>query len=237
MSESSQRLRELDSFKRKLRMSPGGVLYDPLKFSLPDGDLAVLDDLMSFREYNNLMANFPGAGAISNPQAGAIQYYSGTKLWKGYDGVAWKGLGRIAQVITDTYTTVATLGTGFPNDDTKPQIDEGDEIMDCIITPQDASSTIAVFFFTHLRASTDFALSCLFRSILTNDALQLTLQLSAESGLLGLYLESAATTNVRTYPVRVGDSTGNNVFTNNAFGGTKFGAVEGCYMAVMEILP
>ena len=90
MLESSQKLRELDLFERKLRLSPNGFLYDPLKFSLPDGDIAVIDDLFSFREYNNLMRHFPGAGAIGNPQAGVVQFYTGTKLWKGHDGVGWK---------------------------------------------------------------------------------------------------------------------------------------------------
>lgn len=90
MLESSQRLRELDLFKRKLKVSPNGRFYNPLKFSLPDGDLAVLDDLFSFREYNNFLKHFSGAGAIGNPQAGVIQHITGSDIWRGYKtAAAW----------------------------------------------------------------------------------------------------------------------------------------------------
>ena len=90
MLESNQRLRELDLFRRKLGISPNGFLYNPLKFSLPDGDLAVLDDLFSFREYNNFLKKFSAAGAIANPQAGTIQHITGTDSWNGYlTAAAW----------------------------------------------------------------------------------------------------------------------------------------------------
>ncbi len=115
MLESSQKLRELDLFERKLRLSPNGFLYDPLKFSLPDGDIAVIDDLFSFREYNNLMRHFPGAGAIGNPQAGVVQFYTGTKLWKGHDGVGWKEIFSENTPATGTGSVVranAPTGTG-----------------------------------------------------------------------------------------------------------------------------
>ena len=92
MLESSQRLRDLTILEKKLGISPNQRLFNPLRMSLPDGDLAVLDDLFSLREYNNLMRHFPGAGAISNPQSGVIQFYTGITAWKGYTGAVWNEL-------------------------------------------------------------------------------------------------------------------------------------------------
>ncbi len=238
MSESSQRLRELDSFKRKLRMSPGGVLYDPLKFSLPDGDLAVLDDLMSFREYNNLMANFPGAGAIGNPQAGVIQYYSGTKLWKGYNGAAWVPVGKIAQVITDVYTTQATFTTGFPFDDTLPRRDEGDEIMACPITPQNASSEIIIMVTINGHTENDqYPLACLFRSDDMETIMIMTQDAAWNIGTKSMqWIESAGSTNVRIYSMRIGGKTGQNFYTNDWRPG-EWATGKKSTLSIWEILP
>ena len=57
------------------------------------------------------------------------------------------------------------------------------------------------------------------------------------SAITGQYYESAASTNVRTYSVRVGETTGANCVVNDGFGGGKFGAAEKCNLVVTEILP
>jgi len=143
--------------------------------------------------------------------------------------------GKIAQIVTDSYTTVATKSTGFPNDDTKPQRSEGDEILSCAITPKSASSTILIMFTANLRSTTAFSIACLFINS-ANDAL-LTVYGAGTIGavLKGQYSESSGSVSARTYSVRVGDSTGNNCHTNDQ-PTAKFGDSFGCHLTVMEVL-
>lgn len=84
MLELNRELRKVDLFERELIRSSLGDLYNPLRMSLTDGDLAVVDDYFTYRQYNDFLTNFSAAGAIGNPQAGTIQHITGTDLWKGY---------------------------------------------------------------------------------------------------------------------------------------------------------
>ncbi len=85
MLESNKNFRDLDLLTNQLGLI-SRFPFHPLKMSPPDGDLAELDDLFSFREYNNLMRHFQGAGFIGNPQSGVIQYRSDLGIWYGYNG-------------------------------------------------------------------------------------------------------------------------------------------------------
>lgn len=144
---------------------------------------------------------------------------------------------KIAQVVIDTNDVASTKSTGFPSDDTIPQITEGDEILSKAITPQNASSIILIFFKTILIQSSAFCLACLFNSGSSNAVL--TARAAASNSLTAIYSESAGSTDARTYSVRVGDSTGNNIIVNKAqVGGLdRFGATEKSRLIVMEILP
>lgn len=178
----------------------------------------------------NFGSSLEGTAILSTGETAGLKFLRED----GDDSSSWQYGGRIVQVITDNYDTVGVLGTGFPDDDTKPQRSEGDEILSCAITPKSASSTILITWAAHISGPTAFALACLFISS-ANDALQLSLHIGT-SGMTCFYYESAASTDARTYSIRVGDSTGNNITTNTAIA-NKFGAVEECYMIVMEILP
>ena len=147
------------------------------------------------------------------------------------------GGGVVAQVVTDTNGTEETLGTGFPNDDTIPQRSEGDEILSCAITPQNASSTILVFYNTMLQHSggTSATIACLFISS-SNDTLGVNRSASSGSINSGCFVVAAGSTNARTYSIRVGNSTGNNIITNMA-GANLWSTAEVSSMIVMEILP
>lgn len=184
---------------------------------------------------------YEGTAVKSTGEAG------GTKFLRedGDNTCSWQavaaGGGKIAQVITDSYTATTTFNTGFPNDDTIPQRSEGDEILSCTITPTNASSTILIFFTTHTRLTNTMSLSCLFISS-SNDALQLhhmTGITSDNTGITSQYSESAASTNARTYSVRVGDLTGQNIVVNDFWqgGSAKWSTTEKCFMSVMEISP
>lgn len=142
----------------------------------------------------------------------------------------------LAQVITDEYTTVATLNTGFPNDDTIPQRSEGDEILSCAITPTNASSTIVIWYKVIGAATVAWSIAILFTSA-SNDGVDGINTNPSNSGQCGVYSVVAGSTVARTYSIRVGDSTGNNMVMNNLTGANKLGAIEKCSLIVMEILP
>ena len=148
------------------------------------------------------------------------------------------GGGKIGQVQIDINTTTSTKATGFPNDDTKPQIGEGDEILTKAFTPINAGSTLLFYVAANIHRSTGaFNLLALF-VVGTNDCL---ISAAAESSSQGLIIHSvaAATTNVRTYTVKVGSDTGNNCIVNDVIAGgvSKMGASQESRLVIIEVLP
>lgn len=183
------------------------------------------------------IATYNGSGwDFTSEKEGMITWVKDEDLLYSYDGSDWAefggGGGGLVQMVSDTDATEATLSTGFPDDDTIPQIGEGDEVLSVAITPLFASSTILIFYHVPaVKANTTFAVVALFSSV-GSDALHCGSYIGTQS-VAGVFSEAALNKNVRTYSVRVGDSTGNNIdYLAAKFGGKLISTIK-----VLEILP
>lgn len=197
----------------------------------------------------------PALGTPSSGALGSCTAYEGTAVKSTGEGggtkflredgdntCSWQavsaGGGKVAQVITDTDTAQATVTTGFPNDDTLPQRDEGDERMSCTITPANASSTILIFVTINGHSNNDqHPIACLFRSD-SMDALSVMIRSTGWNlpTKTMQWLESAGSTDARTYSVRVGAITGQDYYTND-YPSNLYSTGKKSTMSVLEILP
>ena len=142
---------------------------------------------------------------------------------------------KAVQIVTDSYLTESTDSTGFPNDNTKPQNDEGFEIMTVAITPKNASSTLVVEYELDVAGTYGITAAALFED---SDADAIDVKNGSSGQVTGRYIVSAANTTERTYKVRVGDITSQACRVNYGGSGTaRFNNACGCYMSVTEYAP
>ncbi len=143
------------------------------------------------------------------------------------DGSALTGIsgGKVLQIVKFQTGAVATGTTVTPNDDTIPQITEGNEYMSLAITPTDATSilliSVVVMYTTSAPQHTAIAL---FKDAGAN-AIASMLQspsagaLSQHAGIV--HNQTAGDTAVQTFTVRIGCvDAGTTTF--NGRGGTRF---------------
>ena len=148
--------------------------------------------------------------------------------------------GHVIQYAYNQTGAVATGTTNFPEDDTIPQITEGDEFLTQAITPKSASSTISieVHIFYSQSTSTRSGIG-LFKDS-GADALAFTsnyIHAATSMGNMQLfYAETSGNTNARTYRVRCGLISSSGTFTlNGQSGARKFGGVAMSTIRIMEI--
>ena len=148
--------------------------------------------------------------------------------------------GHVIQHAYNQTGAVATGTTNFPEDDTIPQITEGDEFLTQAITPKSASSTISieVHIFYSQSTSTRSGIG-LFKDS-NSDALAFTsnyIHAATSMGNMQLfYAETSGNTNARTYRVRCGLISSSGTFTlNGQSGARKFGGVALSTIRIMEI--
>ena len=148
--------------------------------------------------------------------------------------------GHVIQHAYNQTGAVATGTTNFPEDDTIPQITEGDEFLTQAITPKSASSTISieVHIFYSQSTSTRSGIG-LFKDS-GADALAFTsnyIHAATSMGNMQLfYAETSGNTTARTYRVRCGLISSSGTFTlNGQSGARKFGGVAMSTIRIMEI--
>lgn len=211
---------------------------DPTKMSITTGSNGAIDDVYSFQIYNLNKNSWRAAAAPANPVSGMIWQDSGDDIARIYDGAAWIPIGRIVQVQIDINTTTSTKSTGFPNDDTKPQIGEGDEILSKAFTPIHAGSTLLFHVAANIFRSTG-ALNML--ALFVGGTGDCLVAASAEGNSQGLiiYSVAAVTINARTYSVKVGSDTGNDCIVNDTIVGgvPKMGGSQESRLVITEVLP
>lgn len=146
-------------------------------------------------------------------------------------------------LITYAYNQTGAVDTGttnFPEDDTIPQITEGDEFLTQAITPKSDSSTISieVHIFYSQSTSTRSGIG-LFKDS-GADALAFTSNYIHGATSMGnmqlFYAETSGNTTARTYRVRCGLIGTSGTFTLNGQGGArKFGGVAISTIRIMEV--
>lgn len=151
--------------------------------------------------------------------------------------------GKIAQVVTATFTAAATGSTQIPVDDTIPQNTEGDEYMTLAITPTNSGSTLVVRATAMVAHSSTarYLGMALFRDS-GADAVGVTSELSAgtANGTVNMALEvpiAAGATSATTFKIRIGaNNTGTTTF-NGANSARIYGAIPTSTMSITEVLP
>jgi len=154
--------------------------------------------------------------------------------------VSKKEEGKLLQQVYTQTGTSATGTTIFPEDDSIPQNNEGDEYMTLSITPKSPTSTINIeaHVFYSQSAGTRGG-SGLFKDS-DADALAFTSNFIADATSMGnmqvFYSETSGNTTARTYKIRCGNIATSGTFTfNGQSGNRKFGGTVLSTIRILEI--
>lgn len=176
-------------------------------------------------------------------EAEFVEYASGDWRCTNYtkaSGEAVVGSGTIVQVV-NTQTGAVATGTGtIPDDDTIPQITEGDEYMTLAITPASASNRLLIQVITNLSASSqDAHTTALFQDSTANAlaAVQTTgsgISLAMFQSIL-THEMAAGTTSATTFRVRAGNASAGTTTFNGTAGTRELGGVAASSITIWEI--
>jgi hypothetical protein len=133
---------------------------------------------------------------------------------------------------------VSSGSTAMPNDDTIPQITEGDQVMTQAITPSSACNVLEIFATAHLSPSTPVNMGTALFQDATAGALAAVSVFQTTSWVSESVLKHrmlAATTSATTLRIRVGGNAG--TLTFNGVGGTRvYGGILNSQLGVTEIM-
>ena len=149
--------------------------------------------------------------------------------------------GFVKQIVSTQDGAVATGTTAIPNDDSIPQITEGDEYMTLAITPQDANNRLVievVFNFSHSGQNQETA--ALFQDTTAN-ALAVTLKETVSAGahqqMVLTHEMTAGTVVATTFRVRAGGSTGSTTTFNGQAGSRTGAGLMASTIIITEVSP
>ena len=150
--------------------------------------------------------------------------------------------GLVQRVDATPYTTYATKTTNIPNDNTKPQITEGDQIVTVAITPTKADNKLVLRAHSGVCGASGAisGIMALFQ-VGTSDALAVSVRNFAGSGGSGQVFESieytmiAGGTSEITFSVRIGGTAGGSLYTNGVSSGALYGGASAFRLSVEEI--
>jgi hypothetical protein len=151
-----------------------------------------------------------------------------------------KGGGKVLQSVSVLSSALVTASsTDFPEDDTIPQNTEGTEVMTLAITPVSATSKLHIFvnaFGSHTGSTrTGIAL------FVDSTAGALAFSDSANAGATTMmnsslnHVVTSASTDARTYKVRMAGMATGTLSFNGQSGARKFGGVASSSIIIMEI--
>jgi len=188
----------------------------------------------------------PGAANITTA-AGDIgvfyEYATGDWRCVSYQrasGLPVKG-GLVVQRVVATDAAMATGTTAIPNDDTLPQITEGDEYITISITPKASANRLRIEGVLHFSAVTDPTAFCaaLFQDS-TADALHVFGKLAVAARLVALpvfHEMQAGTTSATTFRIRAGTAAAATVTFNGESGSRLYGGALVSTLTVTEYTP
>ena len=148
--------------------------------------------------------------------------------------------GTVLQVVRYQTGAVATGATAIPQDDTIPQITEGNEYMTLAITPKSTTSLLLVEVVAIVSPSgADWETVALFQDATAN-ALAATITYFAganEAAPLDLiYSATSGSLTARTFRVRAGGATSTTTF-NGASSARRMGGVCSSSITITEVVP
>ena len=144
------------------------------------------------------------------------------------------GATKVLQIKRTTYTTQAVLSTGFPADDTIPQITEGDQIFSIAMTAGHANNLLEFNInMGDLVGSSTGPGIALFNGA---TAAIWGMEYPGFAPRSTTFTLVAGTTDAKTYTLRVGDSSGNNTTMNTtSLWGAGTPGMEIATMTIKEI--
>lgn len=148
-------------------------------------------------------------------------------------------VGRSVQVVTTQDGAVAFGNTSFPDDDTIPQNNEGDEFITLSITPKNAANKLVIEVTGVWSSDVAGALSvALFQDTTANAlaAVQEYLSLADKSQTINFKHEmTAGTTSATTFKIRAGNVGAVGITFNGVGGVRKLGGVSASSIVITEI--
>jgi hypothetical protein len=147
--------------------------------------------------------------------------------------------GAIVQVVNTITGAVATGTTAFPNDDTIPQITEGDQYMTLAITPTSATNNLRIDVVAYIAHSGDsFVSGALFQDA-TEGALACMQSESKAANspntIVFTHFMAAGTTSATTFRFRAGAASGATTTFNGVSGSRKLGGKLASSITITEI--
>jgi len=148
--------------------------------------------------------------------------------------------GAVVQVVSTSFTAVATGTTIIPQDDTIPQITEGTEFMTRTITPKSATNILiieCVAFLTNNTANSAIT-GALFQDAVTNGLAVSQSFMATATGRVNLMVAHsmvAGTTSAITFRFRAGGEAASTVTFNGISGSRFYGATTKSLIKVTEV--
>jgi len=180
-----------------------------------------------------------GGTTVTVPTSHTLAITDADRLTIAGTAVKAGALGKVLQVVNEMDTAVATGTTAMPDDDTIPQISEGDEYLSVAITPTSASNKLLIQVIVNGDCSGEKVITAALFQDSTAGALAGTQ--SARDGATNdqhqiafNHYMTAGTTSATTFRVRAGGAS--NTFTLNGHSsGRLLGGVNASSLTVMEI--
>lgn len=159
----------------------------------------------------------------------------------GLSGAYLVGGGLWRQYVSSVTVGKHSLAGSIPNDDTIPQITEGDQILVATMTPVNANSKIIVRGTINIDEAPNNCNTgalCLFKGTGSNAiacVLVYTVGSPAYASVPISYVESATDTTQRNYSLRAGCEVANTLSVNRLAGTAKYGGTLTSILEVIEI--
>jgi len=148
----------------------------------------------------------------------------------------------LAQIQTFTTGTMATGTTVIPDDNTIPQITEGDQYMSLAITPQSATSTleIDITFNMSTASSSSYGIGALFQDSTANAlaAVRFINPTTADNSEITFkHIMTSGTTSATTFKLRLGSSGAGTTTFNGTDSVAFMGGILASRITIKEYLP
>lgn len=152
-----------------------------------------------------------------------------------------RGIGRIAQIVNLETGAVATGTTTIPNDDTIPQITEGDQYLSLSITPTNILSTLYIDIMLEIASNATGVFTVALFQDATANALSAMQQdyvtAAAQANFAFRHKMAAGTTSATTFKVRAGNVAAGTTTFNGVSGARFMGGVMASSITIMEVCP
>lgn len=183
-----------------------------------------------------------GASSITNSNITDSRTQTGTTRVAASGTVAYQSLpsGSVVQAATYTTSAVATGTTLIPQDDTIPQITEGDQYMSLAFTPRATTSTLIIQVkadCTSSAASNPLIMALFQDSTANAIAATSSYEAVATAGhtIILNHAMTAGTTSSTTFKVRIGQTNAGTLTFNGAGGLRRFGGVINSSIIITEV--